>query len=71
MKNKKINTEILLWTFWVWTLSFLCYLPMLLDKNGVHIPKGQWHTVEVIEPSAILEVKEGPYTPLSPEDIMD
>ncbi len=37
---------------------------------GVQIPKGQWHTVEVIEPSAILEVKDGPYTPLEPEDIL-
>lgn len=37
---------------------------------GVQIPKGQWHTVEVIEPSAILEVKDGPYTPLSPDNIM-
>ena len=46
----------------------------LLDPTqgnyGVHIPKGQWHTVEVIEPSAILEVKDGPYTPLQPEDIL-
>jgi len=46
----------------------------LLDPSqgnyGVHIPKGQWHTVEVIEPSAILEVKDGPYTPLQPEDIL-
>lgn len=38
---------------------------------GVQIPKGQWHTVEVIEPSAIFEVKDGPYTPLTPEDTMD
>jgi len=37
---------------------------------GVQIPKSQWHTVEVIEPSAILEVKDGPYTPLAPEDIL-
>ncbi len=37
---------------------------------GVQIPKGQWHTVEVIKPSAILEVKDGPYTPLQPEDIL-
>ncbi len=47
----------------------------LLDPTqgnyGVQIPKGQWHTVEVIEPSAILEVKDGPYTPLQPEDMMD
>lgn len=39
MKTKKISTEIFLWTVLVWTLSFLCYLPMLLDKNGIHIPK--------------------------------
>ena len=38
---------------------------------GVQIPRGQWHTVEVIEPSAIFEVKDGPYTPLTPEDMMD
>lgn len=37
---------------------------------GVQIPAGQWHTVEVIEPSAILEVKDGPYTPLTPEDLL-
>ncbi len=47
----------------------------LLDPKqgnyGVQIPKGQWHTVEVIEPSAILEVKDGPYTPLEPEDMMN
>lgn len=47
----------------------------LLDPTighyGVQIPKGQWHTVEVIEPSAIFEVKDGPYTPLEPEDMMD
>lgn len=42
MKTEKISTEILLWTFLVWTLSFLCYLPMLLDKNGVHIPKAAY-----------------------------
>lgn len=47
----------------------------LLDPTtgnyGVQIPRGQWHTVEVIEPSAIFEVKDGPYTPLTPEDTMD
>lgn len=42
-----------------------------LGNYGVHIPAGQWHTVEVIEPSAIFEVKDGPYTPLQPEDMMD
>lgn len=38
---------------------------------GLQIPKGQWHGIEVIEPSAIFEVKEGPYTSLSPEDTLD
>ena len=37
---------------------------------GVQIPKGRWHTIEVIEPSAIIEVKDGPYTPLQSEDIL-
>lgn len=47
----------------------------LLDPTvgnyGVQIPQGQWHTVEIIEPSAILEVKDGPYTPLTPDDVLD
>ncbi|MDE6688357.1 MAG: WbuC family cupin fold metalloprotein, partial [Prevotella sp.] len=47
----------------------------LLDPTtgnyGVHIPAGQWHGIEVLEPSAILEVKDGPYTPLQPEDMLD
>ncbi len=38
---------------------------------GVQIPKGQWHAVEVIEPSTIFEVKDGPYVPITPEDTMD
>lgn len=41
-----------------------------IGNYGVQIPKGQWHGIEVIEPSAIFEVKEGPYTPLQPEDIL-
>lgn len=47
----------------------------LLDPKegnyGVQIPKGQWHGIEVIEPSAIFEVKDGPYMPIEPEDMMD
>lgn len=42
-----------------------------IGNYGVQIPKRQWHTVEVIEPSAILEVKDGPYMPLTPEDMLD
>lgn len=45
---------------------------VLLDKDnvyGINIPKGQWHTVVVHEPSVIMEVKDGPYEPLSAEDV--
>lgn len=38
---------------------------------GVQIPVGQWHGIEVTEPSAIFEVKDGPYTPLEPEDMLE
>lgn len=48
---------------------------MLSPKDGVygiHIPAGKWHSVEVLESGTVMfEVKEGPYTPLSNEDIMD
>ena len=38
---------------------------------GVHIPKGTWHTLEVLESgSVIFEVKEGPYQPISENDIL-
>lgn len=32
-------------------------------KYGFQIPKGVWHTVEIIEPSVIFEAKDGPYVP--------
>lgn len=38
---------------------------------GVHIPAGQWHALEVLESDTVIfEVKDGPYVPLEPEDIM-
>lgn len=38
---------------------------------GVHIPAGTWHCVEIMEPNTVMfEVKEGPYAPLTDEDIM-
>ena len=47
---------------------------MLSPKTGnfgIHTPMGQWHTLEVVESGTIiLEVKDGPYTPSRPEDIM-
>lgn len=30
-------------------------------KYGCQIPKGAWHTIEVIEPSVIFEAKDGAY----------
>lgn len=38
---------------------------------GIHIPIGVWHWVEILEPNTVtFEIKEGPYVPLSDEDIM-
>ena len=40
-------------------------------KYGVHIPAGQWHTLEVLKSDSVLfEVKDGPYTPITPENMM-
>lgn len=36
--NKKIFVRIVLWTISVWTLSFVCYLPILLEKKGIGVP---------------------------------
>lgn len=42
------------------------------DCVALNIPMGQWHTVEVLESgTVIIEVKDGAYQPLSPEDIME
>lgn len=38
--------------------------------NGLQIPVGQFHTVEVHEPSILLEVKDGAYAPAKPEDMI-
>lgn len=39
---------------------------------GVHIPAGQWHTLEVLESgSVILEVKDGPYRPLDRANLLE
>jgi cupin fold WbuC family metalloprotein len=43
----------------------------LEGRYGIHIPAGQWHTLEVLESGTVIfEVKDGPYTPLQPEDII-
>lgn len=39
---------------------------------GLNIPAGQWHTVRALESgSVILEMKDGPYEPTMPEDILE
>ena len=46
-------------------------LDPLQGQYGINIPAGQWHTLEVLEKgSVIFEVKDGPYTPLTPENIL-
>lgn len=38
---------------------------------GVHIPAGQWHTVEALESGTVIfEVKDGPYIPTAPDDML-
>ena len=36
---------------------------------GYQVPKGVWHTVEILEPSVIFESKDGTYVPLRQEDV--
>lgn len=41
------------------------------ENLGVDIPAAQWHTLEVLESGTVIfEIKEGPYLPLEPSDIM-
>ncbi|MDP3452520.1 MAG: WbuC family cupin fold metalloprotein [Bacteroidales bacterium] len=43
------------------------------DGNyGLEIPVGRFHSLEVLDRNTVIfEAKEGPYTPLLPEDILD
>ena len=38
--------------------------------DGLQIAAGQFHTVEVKEPSILFEAKDGPYIPAKPEDFI-
>lgn len=52
-------------------LSESVVLNPIEGKFGVNIPMGQWHTLEVLENnSVIFEVKDGPYTPIEPENLL-
>ena len=57
-------------------LERICTETIEISPNGpivaVNIPKGQWHTVRVLESgTVILECKEGAYEPLSEIDILN
>lgn len=32
---------------------------------GIHIPTGQWHSLEILEDCTIFETREGPYIPVT------
>jgi len=56
-------------------LERTCTESIELSPNGpvvaLNIPAGQWHTVRVLESgTVIMEVKDGPYEPQSPEDVL-
>ena len=39
---------------------------------ALNIPVGQWHTLRALESgTVILEMKDGAYEPISPEDVME
>lgn len=38
--------------------------------EGFQIPVGQFHTVDVKQPTILLEVKDGDYAPAKPEDVI-
>ena len=38
-------------------------LDVRLGHYGMSIPRGMWHTVEVHEPTVIIEMKNGPFVP--------
>jgi cupin fold WbuC family metalloprotein len=41
------------------------------DVVALNIPLGQWHTAEAVESgTVIIEMKDGPYVPTGPEEIM-
>ena len=64
----------LMWEFFD-ELERRCTERIELSPNGpmvaLNVPIGQWHTVHALESgSVILEVKDGPYEPISDADIL-
>ena len=65
----------LVWEFYD-ELERRCTETIELSPNGPIValngPQGQWHTVRALESgSVIMEVKDGPYEPQSPADILN
>lgn len=47
-------------------------IDMVPGGNIVNVPVGQWHNILSLESGTVLfEAKDGPYQPLSPDDIME
>lgn len=44
------------------------HLNPVIGNFGIHIPAGQWHSLEVLEDCTIFETREGPYIPISHEN---
>ncbi len=38
---------------------------------GLQIPAGQWHTLVALQPSVIVEVKDGKFAPMGKEDVWE
>lgn len=56
-------------------LERICTDAIELTPGGpnvaINVPAGQWHTVRALESgSVLLEMKDGKYEPLGPEDIL-
>ena len=65
----------LVWEFYD-ELERICTETVELSPDGsvvaLNIPVGQWHTVKALESgSVILEMKDGAYSPLNPDDILE
>ena len=65
----------LVWEFYD-ELERICTERIELSPNGevvaLNVPAGQWHTVKALESgSVILEMKNGAYEPIGPEDILE
>lgn len=64
----------LVWEFYD-EMERICTERIELSPNGqivaMNVPAGQWHTVKALESgSVILEMKDGAYEPIGPEDIL-